>query len=118
VAGVPLRSSGVDGRQCGTVEHASNVPQCALKIEEIFRKAGFPEDTFQTLLIGPEAVDAILNYSRIAAATLTGSEQAGIEVGVSAAKNLREGQHRYNDTVQTAINQVCSENASIASLSS
>lgn len=74
----------------GLLKHASNVPQCALKIEEIFRKAGFPEGAFQTLLIGSGAVDAILNDPRIAAATLTGSEQAGIEVGVSAAKRIKK----------------------------
>jgi succinate-semialdehyde dehydrogenase/glutarate-semialdehyde dehydrogenase len=74
----------------GLLKHASNVPQCALKIEEIFRKAGFPEGAFQTLLIGSEAVDAILNDPRIAAATLTGSEKAGIEVGVSAAKRIKK----------------------------
>jgi succinate-semialdehyde dehydrogenase/glutarate-semialdehyde dehydrogenase len=74
----------------GLLKHASNVPQCALKIEEIFRKAGFPEGAFQTLLIGAGAVDGILNDSRIAAATLTGSEQAGVEVGVSAAKRIKK----------------------------
>jgi succinate-semialdehyde dehydrogenase / glutarate-semialdehyde dehydrogenase len=74
----------------GLLKHASNVPQCALKIEEIIRKAGFPEGAFQTLLIGSGAVDAILNDPRIAAATLTGSEQAGIEVGVSAAKRIKK----------------------------
>jgi succinate-semialdehyde dehydrogenase/glutarate-semialdehyde dehydrogenase len=74
----------------GLLKHASNVPQCALKIEEIFRRAGFPEGVFQTLLIGSGAVDAILNDSRIVAATLTGSEQAGIEVGVSAAKRIKK----------------------------
>jgi len=74
----------------GLLKHASNVPQCALKIEEIFRKAGFPEGAFQTLLIGAGAVDGILNDPRVAAATLTGSEQAGIEVGVSAAKRIKK----------------------------
>jgi len=74
----------------GLLKHASNVPQCALKIEEILRRAGFAEGVFQTLLIGSAQVDAILNDSRIAAATLTGSEQAGIEVGVSAAKRIKK----------------------------
>ncbi len=69
----------------GLLKHASNVPQCALKIEEIIRRAGFPEGVFQTLLIGSGPVDAILNDPRVAAATLTGSEQAGIQVGISAA---------------------------------
>jgi succinate-semialdehyde dehydrogenase / glutarate-semialdehyde dehydrogenase len=74
----------------GLLKHASNVPQCALKIEEILRRAGFAEGVFQTLLIGSSQVDAILNDSRIAAATLTGSEQAGIDVGVSAAKRIKK----------------------------
>jgi succinate-semialdehyde dehydrogenase/glutarate-semialdehyde dehydrogenase len=72
------------------LKHASNVPQCALKIEEIFRRAGFAEGVFQTLLIGSGPVDAILSDPRVAAATLTGSEQAGIQVGVSAAKRIKK----------------------------
>ena len=74
----------------GLLKHASNVPQCALKIEEIIRRAGFAEGTFQTLLIGSGPVDGILNDPRIVAATLTGSEQAGIQVGVSAAKRIKK----------------------------
>src|SRR2546430_1709422 len=74
----------------GLLKHASNVPQCALKIEEIIRRAGFPEGVFQTLLIGSGPVDGILNDPRVAAATLTGSEQAGIQVGVSAAKRIKK----------------------------
>ena len=74
----------------GLLKHASNVPQCALKIEDVFRRAGFPEGIFQTLLIGSGPVDGILNDPRVAAATLTGSEQAGIQVGVSAAKCIKK----------------------------
>jgi succinate-semialdehyde dehydrogenase / glutarate-semialdehyde dehydrogenase len=74
----------------GLLKHASNVPQCALKIEEIFRRAGFPEGAFQTLLIGSQKVDALLNDRRIVAATLTGSEQAGIQVGMGAAKRIKK----------------------------
>jgi succinate-semialdehyde dehydrogenase/glutarate-semialdehyde dehydrogenase len=74
----------------GLLKHASNVPQCALLIEDIFRRAGFPEGAFQTLLIGSRKVEAILNDPRIAAATLTGSEQAGIQVGISAARNIKK----------------------------
>jgi succinate-semialdehyde dehydrogenase / glutarate-semialdehyde dehydrogenase len=74
----------------GLLKHASNVPQCALKIEEILSRAGFPDGVFQTLLIGAVQVDRILNDPRVAAATLTGSEQAGIQVGVSAAKRIKK----------------------------
>ena len=74
----------------GLLKHASNVPQCALKIEEILLRAGFPEGAFQTLLIGAQQVDAVLSDDRVAAATLTGSEGAGIQVGVSAAKRIKK----------------------------
>ena len=74
----------------GLLKHASNVPQCALAIESIFLEAGFPEGCFQTLLIGSGQVDALLNDPRIMAATLTGSEQAGIQVGVGAAKRIKK----------------------------
>ena len=74
----------------GLLKHASNVPQCALAIESIFLEAGFPEGAFQTLLIGSGAVDSLLNDPRIVAATLTGSEQAGIQVGMGAAKRIKK----------------------------
>ena len=74
----------------GLLKHASNVPQCALAIEKIFLEAEFPEGAFQTLLIGSQQVDAILNDPRVVAATLTGSEQAGIQVGVAAAKRIKK----------------------------
>ena len=74
----------------GLLKHASNVPQCALAIENIFLEAGFPEGAFQTLLIGSSQVDAVLNDPRVVAATLTGSEQAGIQVGVGAAKRIKK----------------------------
>jgi succinate-semialdehyde dehydrogenase/glutarate-semialdehyde dehydrogenase len=74
----------------GLLKHASNVPQCALAIEQIFLEAGFPGGAFQTLLIGSQQVDAILNDPRVVAATLTGSEQAGIEVGIAAAKRIKK----------------------------
>jgi succinate-semialdehyde dehydrogenase/glutarate-semialdehyde dehydrogenase len=74
----------------GLLKHASNVPQCALAIERIFLEAGFPPGAFQTLLIGSPQVDAILNDPRVVAATLTGSEQAGIEVGIAAAKRIKK----------------------------
>jgi succinate-semialdehyde dehydrogenase/glutarate-semialdehyde dehydrogenase len=74
----------------GLLKHASNVPQCALMIEEIVRRAGFPEGVFQTLLIGADKVDGILADPRVVAATLTGSEGAGIQVGVAAAKRIKK----------------------------
>ena len=74
----------------GLLKHASNVPQCAVAIEKLFLEAGFPAGAFQTLLIGSQQVDAILNDPRVVAATLTGSEQAGIEVGIAAAKRIKK----------------------------
>jgi succinate-semialdehyde dehydrogenase / glutarate-semialdehyde dehydrogenase len=74
----------------GLLKHASNVPQCALKIEEILLNAGFPQGAFQTLLIGSQQVDRVLGDSRIVAATLTGSEQAGVQVGTGAAKRIKK----------------------------
>ena len=74
----------------GLLKHASNVPQCALRIEQIMLEAGFPEGAFQTLLVGSRQVDGILSDDRIAAVTLTGSEGAGIQVGISAAKRIKK----------------------------
>lgn len=74
----------------GLLKHASIVPQSALMIEDIFHKAGFPDGVFQTLLIGSQKVDRVLGDARVAAATLTGSEGAGVEVGVGAAKRIKK----------------------------
>ncbi|HEV8138793.1 MAG TPA: NAD-dependent succinate-semialdehyde dehydrogenase [Pyrinomonadaceae bacterium] len=74
----------------GLLKHASNVPQCALAIEDIFRRAGFTEGAFQTLLIGSEAVQAVLEDPRIAAATLTGSEPAGRSIASIAGKQIKK----------------------------
>lgn len=74
----------------GLLKHASIVPQSALLIEELFQRAGFPDGAFQTLLVGSAKVDKILGDPRVAAATLTGSEQAGIEVGIGAAKRIKK----------------------------
>jgi succinate-semialdehyde dehydrogenase / glutarate-semialdehyde dehydrogenase len=74
----------------GLLKHASNVPQSALKIEEIVLRAGFPEGVFQTLLISAGQVDRILEDSRVVAATLTGSEDAGVQVGTGAAKRIKK----------------------------
>jgi succinate-semialdehyde dehydrogenase/glutarate-semialdehyde dehydrogenase len=74
----------------GLLKHASNVPQCALAIEEILTKAGFPEGAFQTLLIGADRVEALINDPRVKAATLTGSEAAGVALGSAAGKQLKK----------------------------
>ncbi|MGZ8811917.1 MAG: NAD-dependent succinate-semialdehyde dehydrogenase [Thermoanaerobaculia bacterium] len=74
----------------GLLKHSSNAPQCALAIEEIFRRAGFEEGGFQTLLIGTDAVEKIIADPRIAAVTLTGSEGAGRSVAATAGKHLKK----------------------------
>ena len=74
----------------GLLKHASNVPQCALAIEDVFRRAGFMEGAFQTLLIGSDAVPTMLEDPRVAAATLTGSEPAGRSVASIAGKQIKK----------------------------
>ena len=74
----------------GLLKHSSNVPQCALAIESIFRRAGFPEGVFQTLLIGSDLVQSVLEDSRVAAATLTGSEPAGRSVASIAGNQIKK----------------------------
>ena len=74
----------------GLLKHASNVPQCALAIADIFSRAGFPDGAFQTLLIGSDAVQSVLEDSRVAAATLTGSEPAGRSVASIAGKQIKK----------------------------
>ncbi len=74
----------------GLLKHASNVPQTALYLEELFRRAGFAEGCFQTLLIGSGAVEDVLRDPRVAAATLTGSEPAGRSVAAIAGDEIKK----------------------------
>ena len=74
----------------GLLKHASNVPQCALAIEDIVRRAGFPDHVFQTLLIGSDLVARVLDDPRVKAATLTGSEPAGREVAARAGGQIKK----------------------------
>jgi len=74
----------------GLLKHASNVPQTALYLEELFRKAGFPADVFQTLLIGSGTIEKVLRDDRVAAATLTGSAPAGQSVASIAGDALKK----------------------------
>jgi len=73
----------------GLLKHASNVPQTALYMEELFRKAGFPADVFQTLLIGSGTIERVLRDDRVVAATLTGSAPAGQSVASIAGDVLK-----------------------------
>ncbi len=73
----------------GLLKHASNVPQTALYLEELFRRAGFPADVFQTLLVGSDRVERVLRDPRVMAATLTGSTPAGKAVASVAGDELK-----------------------------
>ena len=72
------------------LKHASNVPQCALAIEDVVRRAGFPEGTFQTLLVGSDKVQSVIDDPRVRGVTLTGSEGAGRQVGSEAGESVKK----------------------------
>lgn len=72
------------------LKHASNVPMCSLAIEEIFLEAGFPNGCFTSLLIGSSKVEEIINHPHVKAATLTGSEPAGMKVAEACGRNLKK----------------------------
>lgn len=72
------------------LKHASNVPQCALAIEEVFRKAGFPEYIFTTLMISASQVESVIRHPAVRAVTLTGSEPAGRKVAAIAGSELKK----------------------------
>ena len=74
----------------GVLKHASNVPRCALELEQVFRAAGFPEHLFSTLLVGSKAVEGIIADRRIVAVTLTGSELAGSKVAAQSGRELKK----------------------------
>lgn len=81
---------GLMAGNCGVLKHSSNVPGCALAIEEVIREAGFPPNVFQTLLIGSSAVESVIEDPLIKAVTLTGSTSAGIKVAQKAASLLKK----------------------------
>src|SRR2546430_1063156 len=74
----------------GLLKHASNVPQTALFLEDLFLRAGFPTGAFQTLLVGTDQVERILTDPRVRAATLTGSDAAGRAVAAIAGRVLKK----------------------------
>jgi succinate-semialdehyde dehydrogenase/glutarate-semialdehyde dehydrogenase len=74
----------------GILKHASNVPRCALQIEQVFRRAGFPEGLFRSVLTEPAGVRAIIEDPRVVAVTLTGSERAGMAVAEQAGRMLKK----------------------------
>jgi succinate-semialdehyde dehydrogenase/glutarate-semialdehyde dehydrogenase len=87
---VRFSAPGLMAGNVGLLKHASNVPQTALYLEDVHRRAGFPEGVFQTLLIGAPAVERVLRDPRVAAATLTGSTGAGKSIAQIAGSEIKK----------------------------
>lgn len=87
---IRFAAPGLMAGNVGLLKHASNVPQTALYLEDLFRRAGLPEGVFQTLIISSKQVEKILRDKRVAAATLTGSEGAGRSIGEIAGSELKK----------------------------
>src|SRR5580658_4992622 len=81
---------GLMAGNAAVLKHASNVPGCALAIEDVFRRAGFPENLFRTLMIGSRQVDAVIEHPLVRAVTLTGSGPAGRAVARKAGEMLKK----------------------------
>ncbi|MGC9386009.1 MAG: NAD-dependent succinate-semialdehyde dehydrogenase [Hydrogenovibrio sp.] len=102
----------------GLLKHASNVPQCALAIEEVFRKAGYPDGVFTTLMIGSDKVESVIRHPAVKAVSLTGSEPAGRKVASVAGEELKKsvlelgGSDAYivldNANIQAAVDSAVS----------
>jgi len=97
----------------GLLKHSSNVPQCALAIEDIFRRAGFPPGAFQALLIGSDQVQSVLEDSRVAAATLTGSEPAGRSVASIAGKSRSASRFCANPTMMATATATAADSVGV-----
>src|SRR2546430_6904680 len=90
----------------GLLKHASNVPQCAHAIEEIFCRAGFEDGMFQTLLIEPEQVEKLIVDARVKAVTVTGSEKAGVAVGGAGRRGNKKKSPQLGGRAGTIRNSI------------
>jgi succinate-semialdehyde dehydrogenase/glutarate-semialdehyde dehydrogenase len=81
---------GLMAGNCGLLKHASNVPGCALVIEDLVKQSGFPPHVFQTLMVGSKAVAKVIAHPHVKAVTLTGSTEAGIKVAQQAGSLIKK----------------------------